>query len=484
MNFNGYNDFSGSNDGEKEVGQGFEDFLVELACDLKQEEVKLEEEQCMKENRFPVEVFPIPIQQVINKCHQHLLFPVDFTSAAIIYAFSIAIGITHLVEVMRGWIESAVVYITLVGRSGTHKSAPLHFALKPVMEKDKATYKVYETEGEQYCHAQQLTKKEREAQGISISPTKPIWKKFLLSDYTPEALASLHKMNRRGIGVFVDELVGWFKNFNRYQKGSEQEFWLSVFSGKPINIDRKSSDSILISRPFISVIGTIQNAVLFEMSKDGRNYNGFLDRILFVIPKHLKKHPWSEDQISDAIIEDYANIINKLIDIPLSVDENEEPVPDVLRYTEAAKVILNAWQKENAEASNEEMNDAFSGVYAKLETYIVRLSLILQMSYWATGEEGKEAIGIRAVRGAIKLIEYFRNTAEEMHNIIDNPNPLHALPEDKQEVYNCLPDAFTTEEGLQIASDLKVPERSFKRFLTNRKLFEKRSRGLYQKKLD
>ena len=35
------------------------------------------------------------------------------------------------------------------------------------------------------------------------------------------SLADVHKFNKRGIGVYSDELASWFKNFNRYNKGSE-----------------------------------------------------------------------------------------------------------------------------------------------------------------------------------------------------------------------------------------------------------------------
>ena len=117
----------------------------------------------------------------------------------------------------------------------------------------------------------------------------PIWEQLLVTDFTPEALIEVHKFNKNGIGVYADELASWFKNFNRYNSGSEEQFWLSVWSGKPIRINRKTSEPIFISLPFISVIGTIQPAVLKELAKD-RTENGFMDRILFVIPDDLKKN--------------------------------------------------------------------------------------------------------------------------------------------------------------------------------------------------
>ena len=80
----------------------------------------------------------------------------------------------------------------------------------------------------------------------------------------------------------------WFKNFNRYNKGSEEQFWLSVWSGKAIRINRKTTEPTYITKPFISVIGTIQPGVLNDLA-DNRTENGFLDRLLFVAPENLTK---------------------------------------------------------------------------------------------------------------------------------------------------------------------------------------------------
>lgn len=48
-------------------------------------------------------------------------------------------------------------------------------------------------------------------------------------------------------------------------------------------------------------------------------------------------------------------------------------------------------------------------------------------------------------------------------------------------VLNCS-DTFTTEEGLRIAEKLSIPERTFKRLLTNKELFNPLKYGEYEKK--
>ena len=455
------------------------------------EEIKNETEQLIKQgneakdkqiNRFPVEVFPLPVQKIITATNENLNFPIDFIGASMLYAVSVAVGNTHRIEVKKGWLESAVLYLAIVARAGTNKSHPLSFALQPIVEQDKKTYRQYEQKRHEYEKAVNLSKKEREQQAID-EPIKPVWQKFLLSDFTPEALAEVHKFNKRGIGVYVDELAGWFKNFNRYNKGSEMEFWLSIWSGKPINIDRKTGEPVFIPLPFISVAGTIQNGILNELAKESRTQNGFIERMLFVIPDNIQKTYWSETDLNPAIVQNWQNIISNLLNLPITNDETLNPSPEILKFTPEAKQILFEWQKANTDQSNDTENEAVSGIYSKLEMYAVRLALILEMMRFACGESNKQAVSIEAIQGALKLVEYFKNSAIKVNSIISNTSPLDKHPADKRAIYKALPDIFTTETGLQIAKDLSVKERTFKSFLNEKELFTRISRGKYEKRI-
>lgn len=130
-----------------------------------------------------------------------------------------------------------------------------------------------------------MSRKERADNGEEQFPQEPVRKRFLISDVTPEGLNLIHAQNKRGLCLWADELSAWFKNFNRYNNGSEEQFWLSVFSAKTTISDRKNAkSSIFIKRPYISVIGTIQKKILSEIAKGERSSNGFIDRILFVMP--------------------------------------------------------------------------------------------------------------------------------------------------------------------------------------------------------
>lgn len=434
-----------------------------------------------KPNPFPTEVFPLPVQQIITATNESLSFPIDFIGAGLLYAASVAIGNTHRAEVKTGWTDGAVLYVALVGKPGTNKTHPLQFALKPIFTYDKAAYREYEQQRSEYEKALNLFRNNKKKPAGEPEPQKPVLQQILLRDTTPEALAITHKYNPRGIALYSDELAGWFKNFNRYNKGSEMEFWLSAWSGTQIAINRKSSEPIQINQPFISVGGTIQNGVLNELAKDSRTENGFCDRILFAFPDNLQKEPWNPGQLSQEIIHNWEQIVSRLLGIELAYDNTFSPVPELMLFSPEAWQMLSNWQRDNTTECNLADNEAVGGIYAKLEIYAIRLALILELMFWACGQGSRQTIGAKSVQGALRLVEYFKNSAIKVYGIISNTNPEEQLPASKRNLLRSLPDTFTTEAALEIAQALGIPERTLKRFLKDGRFFNWMSRGEYEK---
>jgi hypothetical protein len=467
-----------SNEQESDKSLGFAEIREEVDRLLA---VANENDESMS-NPFPVEVFPEKIQTIIRATNKSLSFPVDFIGSSIILAVSAAIGNTYRVKVTNAWLENAAIYIALVGKPGTNKSHPLSFALQPILDKDKRSFRQYERDKLQYDKIIAQIKRVGK-DDLLEEPSKPTWQKNIVSDFTPEALAHVHKCNKRGICAYVDELAGWFKNFNRYHKGNEQEFWLSSWSGKPINIDRKTGDPVYLSNPFISVAGTIQSGILYQLGKEGRMHNGFMDRILFVIPDNLQKSYWNNVEIDKQVIQSWEDIISILLELPFNLDENLCPHPGELYYHPDAWSALIKWQKHNTDLINKSDSDFISGMYSKFEIYAIRLSLILQMLKWASDNGNKETIEADSLHGAIALVEYFRKNAEKVDAIISNYSPLDNLNSEKKNVYMGLPFEFSTDEGLEVARLHDMSTRTFQRFITDRKLFRRIKKGLYQKQI-
>ena len=318
-------------------------------------------------SNFPVSIYPAKIQRIIKEVHECHSYPTDYISAAILTALAVGIGNTHLALMKQGWLESPILYMALIGRPGANKSHPLSFAMKPFLDYDYEQNKVFEEQYAKFEEQIAMSRKERIENGEDKFPQEPIRKRFLVSDVTPEGLSYIHAQNKRGLCLWTDELSAWFKNFNRYNNGSEEQFWLSVFSAKTTISDRRSSkSSIFIKRPYISVIGTIQKKILSELAKGERSNNGFIDRILFVMPNLQQKARWSDRELPDDIERDWQTIIRNLIDMECPLNEQQEIEPHILPFTDEAKARLYEWQHHFSEQCDNETNDTIVSIYCKL----------------------------------------------------------------------------------------------------------------------
>ncbi len=481
------------------------------------------------DNSFPVSAFPEAVQEIILATNHYLKFPIDFIGASILFAASVAVGNSY--EIKRSWLTNAVLYITLVGRPGTAKSPVLSFFLEPHKKRDSESYFNYQKAVKEYKKA--LRNNENEP------PEKPNYKRCLMSDLTQEALVDAHFYNLRGLGVYSDELNSWLKNFNRYNAGSSQEFWLQIFSGTPIINDRKGQEPVLITKPFVSVIGGLQPGILNELSKENRGQNGFIDRFLFAYPENIRKEKWNDDELPDRFVKNWEIIINNLFDAPLNKDENGKINPTILEFSASAYHELKIWQAKNADLINETPNDGLAGVYSKLEIFVIRFALIIELLKRATDESPeykkmpndeklkwlyrqaakichpdkrnienaeditkaltnaysngnlqeveriylnltKPVISVRSVESAIKLVEYFRKTAKKVNSILNN-SPVEGLDQRKRAIFESLGETFTTNDAVIIASKMDYSERAVKEFLNDRTFFNKIKYGHYKK---
>ncbi|CAL2080293.1 conserved hypothetical protein [Tenacibaculum dicentrarchi] len=421
-------------------------------------------------NPFPVDVFPKITQEIIYEGNDKYQFALDYLGAGILTAVSSAIGNSLKVNVKNGWNEKANLFTVIVGRPGDSKSHALNFCLKPIQIKENLLFDEYSKLLKEY--------EEELKSDPKTTLIKPYLQKYLINDYTPEALILHHSNNKRGLYIFVDELNGWIKNFNRYNSSGEAETYLSLWSGTTISTDRASGKSFRINDPFIGVIGSTQISVLKSFAKDGRSSNGFMDRLLFVYPEIQKTLKWNINKVDDRILENYYSIISNLIET--SIDQNE---PLLIPIEETAKKHLFDWQNNRPENYLFEYERS---IEVKLQQYVIRFALILQSIHHAANKNTLDKIELFAIQGAIKLFHYFYNNAIKVRQEIIKKAYVETLTELQKTILNELDDEFTTGEGLKIAcrkinNKPRISKRQFYTYLKDSKLFKKVSHGKYQK---
>ncbi len=197
------------------------------------------------------------------------------------------------------------------------------------------------------------------------------------------------------------------------------------------------------------------------------------------MPHLQQKARWNDKELPEHIEQDWNEIITQLIQTECTLNEHGEIEPQILLFTEDAKARLYAWQHHFSEQCDRESNDTIVSIYCKLEIYIIRFCLIIQLARWTCGECDKTHIDLLTVERAIKLTEYFKGSALSVQNILNE----NALNNQQQTIVNLLPHSFSTAQAIQIAEQNGMKERTFQRFLNDHigTLFRKEKHGEYSK---
>jgi hypothetical protein len=382
------------------------------------------------ETAFPLQALPEALQTLVLSLKEKQSFPPDFSACSMLFAASVAAGNGY--QIQTPFPQTPLVYLALVAEPGKLKSHPLAFAKAPLEKWDADEFKTYQS-------------KKKEAYESEQSETeKPTFKQNLVKDTTPEALVGVHQANPGGIGLVRDELSAWFKSFNRYHANAEAQFWLSNWSLEAISINRKTTEPLFVERPFISVAGTIQTALLDELASHDRAQIGFLDRILFSYPAEIPPAKWSLNSDIEREENKWEGILQRIAKASSGRFENgQTAVP----FQEKALQKVVDWQHANAEkiaSANREGNYSRAQMLSKLEVYALRLSLLLAILdkpeapqitpgnvsraitlidyFEACGKQVREAAGAASLPDRLGVIRYLHNEGLKPSDIANTLN--------------------------------------------------------------
>ena len=458
------------------------DILNDLEVNKNKLEQKEKSKIRLKIPPFPVDAFPKQVQEIINEFYKAYQLPKDYYGLGILTVCASAIGNAFCLKYKEGYNVPPILYSAIVGGSSIGKTPALKLCLNPIFKIEEK----YEKEYNQSVNEWELSKKDAEKK--ESIPSKPERSDLLINDATTEAINRVLEKNPKGLILFQDELIAWINSLNQYRKGSDTEFWLSNWSNSTTKINRATKEPIFLKKPFVNVLGGIQPTVLDGLGEGNKKDNGFLFRILFAFPDEQKK-PYDSDYVpSVEIFQFYQNLVFGIHQLPNNIIQNSsgweiETIP--LELSKDAKKLFQRFSKENTDLINSATNDSVKSLYGKLENYCLRFALTLEImnTVCLNGEIDELSTEVRtvSVRSAIKLTEYFRATGIKVLNRIEKINPLDDYSKVQQKVYEALPITFNTPEGVEIAGKNGMAERTFKRLLKDNFLFDKVSRGVYDK---
>ncbi len=447
--------------------------------------IRMEFEGIIK-NKIPLDVFPAKLQDMVLALARQENYSIEYTMASLIAAASTAIGNAVNIRIRGGWVSSPILYMILVGRPGMGKTPPLDFAFRPIRKHDAKVIKQFKIDMENYNSILENQKGKKDER--PPLPSKPILKRTIISDFTPEALIRALNDNPRGVAVYVDEIMGMFNAVNQYSKGQLIEQLLTAFSGKPLDVSRCSMPiPIHIERPFINIVGTMQTTRVHELVDKGYKDNGLLDRIIFVYPFSQEISDWPIDEdFTASSFEKYSalweDVINRICEICFITDENNDcALQNVLSFSSEAGTYFTNWRNGLIHKVNQIKDDGLvDSRIMKIPMIAARLALVFQILRWACGEVHKDFVDIDSIKSAIRLSSYF----EDCYSNIQKFMLMESIEPQKKELLDNVPAVFSTAEAIQAGKEVGLSERSVMYMLVNlttSKVIRKIKRGEYEK---
>ena len=392
---------------------------------------------------FPIDIFPIKIQNYLLECNKTLDSSIDYMGASLIWLLSVIIGNSFKIQVKNGWLESANVWISVVGKAGLGKTPSISNIIYPLTKVNNTEIKNYIKQYQKYEAFLELDKKEKEnVEEIK----KPFKTQFIVNDITQEALIELHEENKNSVGVFKDELAGWFKDMNKYRAGSDLEFWLSSWSNKGISLNRKTAKSSFVESPIIPVLGGIQPSILTQFFTEENKDNGFIDRMLTCYPE-LTIDLYNENEMPEEILTWYNDYIVTFYEVikreAIRYNEDNEIKPNICYFSSDAK---KEWKRIFNEITNTQNSDSeneyMKSMLPKQKSYLPRFAMIIHLfQYYDDKKADRQIITKDSILKAEKLSKYFINMAKKIKidsAVIGDAKKIIVANKDKSNKEKCL----------------------------------------------
>ena len=426
------------------------------------------------ELKLPINVLPPLLRNIISETHKALNFPVAYIAMSLLTAIATAVGDTCWLKVKTEWMERPLMYVALLGNPGSVKSHPMKFAMKPILDRDIQSRKLYSEQLKEY----------RKRLKAGEDPPKPKCRQRIVQDVTMEGLCKILEDNSAGLCLWSDELANWLGSMDKYRKGgNDVGTWLSIFNAQPIFDDRKGvDDKITIARPFVNVIGSIQPKVFAKYFSGQLRHNGLLSRILVIFNDDQDKMPYdSYMDVPEELVERWRNLIDTILDLTDGYYEFGEAV---YTLSEDAKAAFSTWSDRNTDAVNEEADKTICEFFQKIKNYVYRFALVLQiLEEILVNKNSDNVVRSKAMIFSTMLGDYLMGNARRVIDLLGLTDDSAVTPKSFQQIYDQLPDKFTKTQANEVARALGFSDSIVDKFCKERqgKTIVRLGHGQYQK---
>ena len=381
---------------------------------------------------FPLQVFGSSWEVWIRATAEAAACPVDYIAMPLLSSSSVLIGNARWAQATPAWSEPPHLWTCVVGESGDGKSPGGDCILRDVLPEIERRmqadfpdrHREWQAAAERAKASQESWEKEvRQAEKNGAAaplppegvPQEPQAPRLRQNDVTVEKVAVLlSSASPKGLLIVRDELAGWLGSMNQYHDAG-RAFWIEAYGGRPYRVERqKYTMPIDVPRLVVAAYGGTQPeklAGLFDEADDG-----LFSRVAWAWPEPIsfrlgQRAPQAEWAIS---------AFDRLRQLELGPPSmpGGSPRPIYVPLVEAAWRSLEDFGRTMQEDQTL-ATGLLRSAFGKARGVALRLSLVLQMLWWAASE-GISApptdISEEAFLGAAMLVaEYFMPMAARVY---------------------------------------------------------------------
>lgn len=346
---------------------------------------------------LPTWGLPTELQNVVDEVTKGYQCSRDYAVASMMVATSTMLG-KHVSCGFGSYSNFPSLWIAIVGRTASGKTAPLSFFFKPIELMEREAFANYRMELQEW-----------EQTDPKVRGEKPEFRHLLINNPSDESVLRELAVNEN-ICWKTDELRTMFDSWGKYSKnggGTIIGNLLSIFNNVDVNITRVTSEPIYIPEPNLNIIGGIQPPVLKRvMGNRGFADDGLFQRFLFVFPEATDIPQFADNAISDQARQQWNTTIERLARIGnLQLHETDTAKQMHVDYINQLRGECNEHYREI---------EAMTSLLQKLEIHLCRWSIAVAIL------SGQQEITAEVMQYSIECIEYFKRCGEKAYCLIAN----------------------------------------------------------------
>lgn len=392
--------------------------------------------------RFPVDALPEWAAEYVTALAEATQTPPDLAGCCVLGVLAACAGGRAVVQARPGWREPTNIYVLPVSRPGSRKSAVVSAATRPLydVEKelgrraraaatetittkdiaqkaaDKALRAAANAEG---TRRDELTSEAISAAAQAEAIAVPVVPRLIADDVTPEATASLLADHGGRVAIISAEGGIFDVMAGRYTKGVPVlDVWLKGHAGDQLRVDRKGRESEYIESPALTLLLTVQPAVLSAIARNGAfRGRGLLARFLYSIPEsNIGRRRIGAEPVPEPVSDAYQREVRKLAE---DLADWTDPAVLVVVSPDAHELLLDTErliEPQLAEDGNLGVSPSIAEWGSKLAGAMLRIAGLLHLA--REGEAFRTPISRATLADAIRIGTYFSEHARAAFNLL------------------------------------------------------------------